>query len=178
MNTRDFLIRFALLTCMTAGPLSTPVHAVTLAVQPSSIYQNGATAGVWLGHTVAASTNMNRLLAGGSFRAHCFDGGTSPITGERSLPASALFGPLQLYVTIPAKLPALYNMPGFYNVQRGSRIQCSYDWTAHARESMYTIGIPGISVPIGGEERSESDSIIFWMSKPGRSTGDDDACIP
>jgi hypothetical protein len=178
MNARDFLIRFALLTCVAAGALSTPVHAVNLAVQPSSIYQNGATAGVWLGHTVAASTNMNRLQAGGSFRAYCYGGDTSPITGERSLPASALIGPLQLYVTIPAQLPALYNMPGFYSVPRGSRIQCSYDWTAYAREAMYTIGIPGVSVPIGGEERSESNSITFWMSKPGRSTGDDDACIP
>jgi len=178
MNTRDFLIRFALLACVAAGTLSTPAHAVNMDVQPSSIYQNGPTAGVWLGHTVAASTPMNRLQAGGSFRAHCFGAATSPITGARSLPASALVGPLQLYVTIPAQLPALYNMPGFYNVPRGSRIQCSYDWTAYAREAMYTIGIPGVSVPIGGEEISDSDSISFWMSKPGRSTGDDDACIP
>jgi len=178
MNARDLLIRFALLACAAGGTLSTPVHAVTMAVKPSSIYQNGATAGVWLGHTVAASTLMNRLQAGGSFRAYCFDGGTSPITGARSLPASGLIGPLQLYVTIPAQLPALYNMPGFYNVPRGSRIQCSYDWTAYAREASYTIGIPGASAPVGGEEISDSDSIIFWMSKPGRSTGDDDACIP
>jgi len=178
MNTRDIWFRLAILFGAVAGILTTPAQAVTLNVAPSSIYQFGTGSGVYLGHTVVASTNMNRLQAGGSFRAYCFGADTGSITGERSLPASGLTGPLQLYVTVPAQLPALRNMPGFLGVPRGSNLMCSYDWTAYSREAMYTVGIPGISTPIGGEERSDSDSITFWMRKPGTATGEDDACIP
>jgi hypothetical protein len=178
MNTRDILFRVALLCGVAVGSLATPVHAVTMSVAPSSIYQFGTGAGVYLGHTVASSTNMNRLQTGGSFRAHCFGAATGEITGERSLPASSLTGPLQLYVTIPAQLPALRNMPGFLGMPRGTNLMCSYDWTAYSRESTYNIGIPGITVPIGGGEVSDSGSVTFWMRKPGTATGDDDACIP
>jgi hypothetical protein len=55
---------------------------------------------------------------------------------------------------------------------------CSYDWTAYSKEASYTIGIPGVSAPIGGQEMSLSDSVTFWMRKPGTATGEDDACIP
>jgi len=178
MNSHDFFLRSALLVAAAMGILAAPAHGVNMSVRPSSIYQQGTSAGVYLGHTVAASTNMNRLQAGGSFRAYCFGSDTGTITGERSLPATGVVGPLQLYVTIPAQLPALRNMPGFVSLPRGTTLVCRYDWTAYARESTYSIGVPGISVPIGGGEISDSDSITFGMRKPGTATGEDDACIP
>jgi hypothetical protein len=55
---------------------------------------------------------------------------------------------------------------------------CSYDWTAYSRESSYNLGIPGVGTPVGGGYMTDSDSITFWMKKPGTSTGNDDACIP
>ena len=165
--------------CIAAAALmALPARAVTLAVSPSSVYQHLTTAGVWHGHTVIASTNLNKLEAGGSFSASCLSIYTGSITGSRSLPASALLGGLQLYVTIPAELPALRNMPGFESAPRGSNLSCSYNWTAYSKEGTYNIGIPGISIPIGGQEMSLSNSISFRMRKPGTSTGGDDACIP
>ena len=79
---------------------------------------------------------------------------------------------------IPEQLPALRNMPGFESVSRGQRIECSYRWTAFAREGTYTIGTPGTSMPVGGGEIYDSGTISFSMRKPGTSTGGDDACIP
>ena len=178
MNAHKISIAVAASLMAATALVSQPAQAVSLNVVVSSIYQNSTSAGVWHGHTVLSSTNMNRLEAGGSFRASCMSPDTGNISGSRSLPASGLAGPLQLYVTIPTQLPALRNMPGFESVPRGSTLQCSYDWTAYAREAMYTIGIPGVSVPVGGGEMTLSNSRSFTMRKPGTSTGGDDACIP
>jgi hypothetical protein len=175
MKTRTSMWAWAGLAMLFVG---TAAQAVTMKVQPASIYQYGSGSGVYLGHTVAASTNINRLTAGGSFRASCLSILTGDITGERTLPGASLLGGVQLYVTIPAQLPALRNMPGFESVSRGQRIECSYRWTAFAREGTYTIGTPGTSMPIGGGEIYDSGAISFWMRKPGTATGNDDACIP
>jgi hypothetical protein len=177
MTDSKFLFQVAAFTAA-AFTLMTPARAVTLNVVPSSIYQSGTTALVYHGHTVVASTNMNRLEAGGSFRATCMSPDTGSITGSRSLPAAALLGGLQLYVTVPAQLPGLKPMPGFESAPRGANLQCSYDWTAYSREAQYTLGVPGVSVPIGGGEMSLSSSVSFRMRKPGTATGNDDACIP
>ena len=178
MKTRNIAMQLAALSGVVLGLSAVPTQAVTLSVHPASTYQFGTGSGVYLGHTVIASTNMNALEAGGSFRAHCMSPDTGDITGARSLPASGLVGPQQLYVTIPAQLPALRNMPGFFNVPRGANLMCSYDWTAYSRESAYSVGIPGVSTPLGGGHMSDSGSTTFWMRKPGTSTGGDDACIP
>lgn len=159
--------------------VAAPAQALTMKVKVQSVYQYGNTAGVYLGHTVSAKTNMNRLLAGGSFVAKCLSPWTpDPITGERSLPAQAFIGGLDLTVTIPATLPALRNMPGWHSVPRGQTLYCTYTWTAYAKEGTYTIGVPGSSMPVGGAEVSESDQKSFTMSKPGTATGEDDACHP
>jgi hypothetical protein len=164
--------------CTAAFALMTPARAVSLNVVPSSVYQSGTTALVYHGHTVISSTNMNRLEAGGTFRATCMSPDTGSIPGSRSLPAVGLLGGLQLYVTIPAQLPGLKPMPGFESAPRGVNLQCSYDWTAYSREAQYTLGVPGVSVPIGGGEMSVSRSVSFRMRKTGTATGNDDACIP
>jgi hypothetical protein len=177
MNIRSFtfpavaIISTAVLACG-----AQPAQAFALRAVPMSIYQNGATAGVFLGHTVIASTNMNRLIAGGSFTATCASTDTGTITGQRTLSAEGLGA--QLYVTIPEWLPALRGMPGFEYVPAGSTLLCTYDWTAHAEESTYTMGIPGFGTTIGGQRGSHSDSVTFVMIKPAAG-GDDDnnGCI-
>jgi hypothetical protein len=178
MKIRNFLLGSVGLASVGLGIWVAPAQAVNLSVAPSSIYQFGNGSGVYVGHTVMASTSMNGLEAGGTFRAHCMSPDTGDIPGSRSLPSSGLIGPRQLYVTIPAQLPALRNMPGWAAVPRGSRLMCDYDWTAYAKESAITLGVPGISTIIGGQHITDSGRITFWMKKPGTSTGDDDACIP
>jgi hypothetical protein len=178
MNNRRNSIHLLAAIGVCAAAWTAPAQALSMSVQPSRIYQYSNTANVYVGHTVAASTNMNQLEAGGSFRASCISPDTGEITGSRSLPASNLIGGLQLYVTIPAQLPALKPMPGFANVPRGATLSCTYAWTAFAKEATYSIGVPGLSMPVGGQQATASTSISFTMRKPGTSTGNDDACIP
>jgi hypothetical protein len=178
MNTRITVGR-ALVIGMAAALCAGEASAtLSLKVQPSSVYQYMTTTAVYLGHTVIAGTNLNRLVAGGSFIASCASPFTQTITGDRTLTSDLVSQYNQLYVTIPAQLPALMNMPGFENVQRGASIQCNYDWRAFAREPTYTISVPPLSITVGGQEASDSGRISFWMTKPGTSTGGNDSCIP
>jgi len=149
-----------------------------MSVVPSSVYQFGTGSGVYLGHTVVAGTYLNQLVAGGSFSTSCdlMDVGT--ITGERSLTSNLIGRRNQLYVTIPETVPALRNMPGFLNAPRGSELMCQYHWTAFAQEATYNVGVPGFTVPIGGQVRRESGAVTFWMRVPGTADGEDDVCIP
>src|SRR5688500_8967943 len=118
MTIRSFTLpAVAIISTAVLASGAQPAQAFSLRGGPVSIYQNGATAGVYLGHTVIASTNMNRLTAGGAFTANCPSGDTGTIRGERTLSAQG-FG-AQLYVTIPEWLPALRNMPGFEYVPAG-----------------------------------------------------------
>jgi hypothetical protein len=156
-----------------------PANAtLMLKTQPSLVYQYLTTTAVYLGHTVIAGTNLNRLVAGGSFVASCASPDTQTITGERSLTSDLIGQYNQLYVTIPEQLPALRNMPGFENVQRGAQIQCNYNWKSFAREPTYTVGIPGFQITLGGEEGSDSGTVSFWMKRPGVAGGGGDTCIP
>lgn len=168
-----------LLAIIGMAVMSAPAQALSMSVAVQSVHQHGSTGGVYLGHTVMASTNMNRLTAGGSFTASCPSPWTpDPITGARTLPGESFLGGVELIVTIPAQLPAIRNMPGWANVPRGSTLFCTYLWSAFAKEATYTLGVPGSSMPIGGGEIANSDRKSFTMVKPGRSTGEDDACHP
>lgn len=176
MNIRSFTAASALLAAavLALGAPSAQAFGVRGIVQ--AIYQNGFTAGVYLGHTVAASSSMNRLIAGGSFEARCPSTYTGTINDQRTLSASALAGGTQLYVTIPEWLPALRPMPGFENVPGGTSLMCSYNWTAHAEESTYTVGIPGFGFTVGGERGNDGRSVPFEMYQPG-SSEKDNGCI-
>jgi hypothetical protein len=154
------------------------VHALTLSGIPTSPYQVGNTAQVRTGLVVVAGTNLPGLTAGGSYNATCVSPHTSFIRASRELSSTQYFKYNQLYVTVPEWVPDVRNMPGFESIDRGQTIQCVLDWEAHARESIFSIGIPGSSIPIGGEQGSTGSSISFSMNKPGTATGDDDACIP
>jgi len=158
---------------------SLPANAsLNMEVMPYKAQQLGTGSGVQLGHTVIAGTNLNRLVAGGSFLASCDHRDTGTIPGSRTLSSSLLGQYNQLYVTIPDTIPSLRNMPGFSSLARGTELMCEYNWNAFAREPTYTIGIPGFSVTVGGEEAERSGVVTFWMKKPGTATGEDDACIP
>ena len=82
--------------------MSGTAAAVTLQTRLVTIYQIGTGAQVQLGHTAIASTDYNRLFAGGTYTASCAAAEMLPTTGQRFLSAVAVRGPQQLYVTIPA----------------------------------------------------------------------------
>jgi hypothetical protein len=166
MNSRLVTLSAATLAAVALCAPQAARASLSLNAVLQSIYQigNGSTA-VSLGHTVVAGTNLNRLIAGGSYLASCVSPYTGTIPGERTLPSSLTAQYNQLYVTIPAQLPAVRNMPGFENVPAGSILSCSYNWTAFAKESTYSVGPPGIGITVGGEEKSLGDTIGFQMYK-------------
>jgi hypothetical protein len=178
MNTRNITIAVSALLATAVLICASPcAQAFNVSGVVQSIRQNGFTSGVYLGHTVVASSSMNRLIAGGSFEARCPSSYTGTINDQRTLSASALAGGTQLYVTIPEWLPALRSMPGFENVPGGTTLMCSYNWSAHAEESTYTVGIPGFGFTVGGERGSDGRSVPFEMYKPGNSDEDNNGCI-
>ena len=121
---------------------------------------------------------MNRLIAGGAFEARCPSAYTGTINDQRTLTAEAYVGGTQLYVTIPQWLPALRYMPGFENVPAGTWLTCTYNWTAHAEEATFTVGIPGFGMTIGGAHGSDGRSVPFSMYKPAAGDADDTGCLP
>ncbi|HTU64576.1 MAG TPA: hypothetical protein VMF52_01390 [Steroidobacteraceae bacterium] len=157
-----------------------PAHAVpVMNTYVSPIYQVGNGAGVNLGHTVLATTVYNRLIAGGTFVASCISSVMSPASGQRTLSAETLGGGTSLVVTIPTNQPAIVNMPGFYSLNRGDTVNCTYTWTSRAVESGYSIGFNGISFQTGNGERADGFFKPFTMSVPGDTgTGDFNKCIP
>lgn len=160
--------------------VSGTASAITLRTSVAPIYQVGTGSTVSLGHTVIATTNYNRLYAGGTYSAVCAAPEVMPTTGQRFLPAENLLGGLTLYVTIPAWHPGLVNMPGYYEAAtRGQTLSCTYNWTSRAVEGVYTIGAGGIGFTVGGAERSEGGTQQFIMRVP--SLGDENGwtiCIP
>lgn len=179
MNQQTILRNMFMLLGVMASLAATPAHAtLQMNTVPVTVHQFGTGSGVYLGHAVVAGTNLNRLIAGGTFRATCSSPYTGEIPGARTLTSNLIGQYNSLTVTVPETLPALRNMPGFHNVPRGQRIECQYYWTSHAEEPVYTVGIPGFSVTVGGERLLDSGIQTFWMQKPGTSTGNDDACIP
>lgn len=157
------------LVLIAASPM--PAQALTMSVVPSSIHQDGYTAGIYLGHSVIAGSNMNRLNAGGTFEARCPSTYLYPIPGSRALPAQSLIGGTKLTVTIPLVVPTRMEMPGFDALPAGTSLTCNYNWTASAEESSYTIGIGGIGFTIGGEKISDSGSVSFPFLKPAEGDG-------
>lgn len=179
MRTSSFLITAISVFLALAVLCPVPANAtLTMKVVPHSVQQFGTGSGVSLGHTVIAGTNLNRLIAGGTFVVTCGYPDMGTITGARTLPSNKLGQYNQLYVTVPETVPSLRNLPGFLNLPRGSEIMCDYNWTAFAEEPVYTIGVPGFTYTVGGEKYVDSGSVTFWMRKPGTATGGDDACIP
>jgi len=154
--------------------------AVFLRTEVAPIYQIGSGATIQVGHTVYATTNYNRLFAGGSYVAACAAPETLPTTGQRFLSAETTVGGNTLYVTVPRSHPARVNMPGFNaSTMRGRRLDCTYNWTSRAVESSYSVGPGGIGFTIGGGEASEGGTQQFVMDVP--SLGDEDewtACTP
>jgi hypothetical protein len=159
--------------------MSSIASAVNLSTVVAPIYQSGTGAGVYIGHTALASTNYNRLYAGGTYSVTCGAPGMVPLTGQRFLSTENLTGGRSLTVTIPEWHPAIVYMPGFYDTARGQTVNCAYSWTSRAVESGYTIGFNGISFQTGNGERNDGNSEPFTMRK--RDTGDVDegsTCIP
>ncbi len=151
--------------------------AISMHVVPSSIHQVEFTANVSLGHTVTASTNMNHLNAGGTFEARCPNPNLVPIRRNRSLPAQVLFGPAQLYVTIPEVVPSVIEMLGFDQLSDGTTLTCTYDWTASAEESSYSFGFGGFTLAYGGDKIVDSGHVPFEMYKPGSDGSTKQGCI-
>ena len=166
MNSRIFVLSTLLVL---TSPLfsSSPARAsLSMSTTPQSIFQIGdGSSAVSLGHTVFARTNLNRLVAGGTFNASCASTVTGSIPGERTLPSESFVGGNSLYVTIPAQLPAYLNMPGFENVTGGTILSCTYAWTSRAQEATYTVGVPGFGITIGGQELRDGGSVGFYMYK-------------
>jgi len=166
MNLRTLVLSAAVLL---SGALLMPTAAhasLALSTRLQSIAQMGdGSSAVSLGHTVMASTNLNRLIANKTFNSSCASTVTDSIPGERTLPSESFVGGNSLYVTIPAQLPAYLNMPGFENVTGGTILSCTYAWTSRAQEATYTVGVPGFGITIGGQELRDGGSVGFYMYK-------------
>ena len=180
MNRTRIFSRLGAIALVIVLAPSAPVHAApTLKTTVLPIYQIGNGAGVSLGHVVLASTLFNRLTAGGTYTASCASPVMLPTTGQRTLTSDGLLGGRSLTVTIPEWVPATVNMPGFYSLDRGATVSCTYNWTSRAVESGYSIGSGGISFPIGSGERADGSTQQFQMSVPGDTNSDDwQSCIP
>jgi len=176
----SFRALVAALALNAAGFFSSTASAVDLSTYVMPIYQIGTGAQISLGHVVSARTSYNRLFAGGTYVATCAAAEMLPTNGQRFLSSDALLGPRSLQVTIPANLPARVNMPGFNaTTLRGRRLDCTYNWTARAVESQYSVGAGGIGFISGGGEMSEGSTQLFSMTVP--SLGDvneGSTCIP
>jgi hypothetical protein len=180
MNTpTSQLSRAAWISAVALLVLSDQAVALNLKTVVAPIYQIGTGATVQLGHTVLASTNYNRLNAGGTYSAACNAPETMPTTGQRSLSAETLWGGTTLTVTIPEWHPARVNMPGFESVPRGGRINCTYNWTSRANEGGFTIGVGGISFQSGNGEQTQGGTQLFVMDVPKLSDPNENSpCIP
>jgi hypothetical protein len=126
-----------------------------------------------LGHLVYARTSLISLAAGGTYRVACASPHTLPLEGQNGLSVFNL-PPNVMSVEVPAgPLPAVREIPGFFNVPGGTSVACAYYWTAMAKDAMYSLGSGPIRMPIGGDPQYQGDSKPFEMYKPG-SSGDDD----
>jgi len=166
----------ALLTTALGGAHS--AFAVQMFVYVSEPYQVMTSGNVRLGHTVSASTNFNRLTAGGTYVAQCANPQMLAVPGQRTLTANAYLGGLSLTVTIPENQPAYVAMPGFDSLPRGTTVDCTYAWTAKAVEGGYTVGGGGLGVPLGQGESSDGATRSFKMKAPSTDPDGNSKCIP
>ena len=159
--------------------ISAPASAVNLRTVVAPIYQMGGSARAQIGHTVIASTDYNRLYAGGTYKAACGAPGAVPIEGQRFLSAENIVGGVSLTVTVPQWHPAIVSMPGYYEASRGQTLSCVYNWTSRAVESGYSISAGGISIQTGYGERNDGGSQPFTMTVPSRGDPNEGStCIP
>lgn len=172
MNLSSYRAGIGMFAVALIAVWSARAHALGMHTVASSIHQAAFTAGISLGHTVAASTNMNHLNVGGSFEARCPSTYLYPIARTRTLPAQVLAGGVQLYVTIPEVVPTVIDMPGFENLPGGTTMTCSYNWTATAEESSYTFGFGGFTLAYGGDKKTDSGGVPFDLYKPADGDGD------
>jgi hypothetical protein len=154
------------------------VSAVELNTVVSPAHQVGTSAAVSLGHTAIAYTNYNRLIVSGAYTAACASALMPATTGQRSLSREQILGGFGLVTTIPERLPAIVDMPGFDLLAAGTRVACAYNWTSKAIESSYTVGIPGFGITTGAAERAQGGTWPFIMVVPAApdDTGDDEGC--
>lgn len=150
--------------------------AVELSTVVMSIHQIGSSAGVSLGHTAIGYTNYNRITVSGSYTAACASRLMTPTTGQRSLSHDQFLGGIGLVTTIPERLPAVVDMPGFDLLEAGSRVACAYNWTSKAVEANYSYSIPGFGIQTGGGERAEGGTYPFNMAVPAEDTREDEGC--
>ena len=156
-----------------------PASAVQMSVTVHPPHQVLTGSQVRAGHTVTASTDYNRLTAGGTFEVRCAHPDTMlGVPGQRTISGGALAGGVRLVVTIPYQQPAYVNMPGFHGLPRGTIVECQYVWTAQANEGTFSIGAGGTGIIIGQGEARDGSVANFRMHHPGTADGDDDACIP
>ena len=157
---------------------TTPAFAVQMFVYVAEPYQVMSSGSVRLGHTVSASTDFNRLTAGGTYVAQCASPVMLPVSGQRSSSTSAFLGGLSLIVTIPEQQPAYVAMPGFESLVRGTTVSCVYTYTARAVEGGYTVSGGGLGVPVGQGESSDGGTRNFQMKAPSTDPGGNSKCIP
>jgi hypothetical protein len=152
--------------------------AVQLDTVVSNIHQIGISAGVSLGHTAIGYTNFNRITVSGAYTTACASAQLVPTTGQRTLSREEIIGGFGLVTTIPERVPATVNIPGFESLPLGSSVACTYNWTAKAVESSYSLGIPGFGMQSGSGEQAAGGTYPFMLVTPApdRRAGDD-GCV-
>ena len=179
MNPSLALLRLAIFAIAALLPCIRPAHAIVMKVNVLPPHQVMTSAYAEVGHAVDASTNYNRVAAGGSFVLACAMPNNLPITGERTLFTEGLTGPRRLIVTIPSTVPSTFNIPGFQNLNRGESAMCTYAWRAQATEGGFKVGIPGIDWQSGNGLASEGSTLTFQMIAPPSKDEDTGyTCIP
>ena len=181
MNTTDTNFRFvAFLGAALALAMPHQALAVTLSTQVTAIHQVGVGAGVSLGHAVVASTNYNRLTAGGTYTAACASSLMLPTSGARTLSREGTIGGLSLVTTVPTVVPSIVNMPGYNQLPAGTVVDCTYSWTSKATEASYSVGPGGVGFTTGAGERADGNTQLFVMIVPAAAGDGDggDGCHP
>ena len=103
--------------------------------------------------------------------------GSGRPTDDLQLPTDSLpdrFGGADLD---PAQLPALRNISGWLQIPGNTVLSCNYRWTANATESGFTIGVGGVSYPVGNGTMRDGATIDFQMYRPSREDADG-GCTP
>jgi len=178
MNSRTMnSFTCAALAAMTLLCSSRGAQALEMSVQVLTIRQAANFAPrVTLGHIVTARTYMISVAAGGTLRVTCPSPYTGTIESQNMVPQTDI-PPNVLSVEVPAGwLPAERELPGFNDVPGGTSLTCAYTWTASAKEAMYSLGVRGAGIPIGGDVYTRTDTVPFEMYQPGGS-GKDNGCI-
>ena len=151
--------------------------AVQLDTVVGNIHQIGMTGSVSLGHAAIGYTNYNRITVSGAYTTACASALMTPATGQRTLSREEIVGGISLVTTVPERLPAIVDLPGFEFLAPGSRVACAYNWTSKAVESSYSIGIPGFGMQTGSGERAQGGTWPFVMAVPAaEDSPDDDGC--